>query len=69
MTESCNRGVWKKLCPELAVNFRDFELSERLSEEYLKCLEVARKVGLDELEEEDVDSAGDDRRRAVDGGA
>ena len=32
-----------------------FGLSKRLSEEHLKCLKLARKVGLDELEE-DVDS-------------
>ena len=56
MTESCIRGAWKKLCLELAVNFRGFDLSERLSEERLKCLELARKVGLDELENEDIDS-------------
>ena len=53
VTESCIRGSWKKLCLELAVNFWVFDLSERLLEECLKCLELARKVGLDE---EDVDS-------------
>ena len=38
-------------------------------EEHLKCLELAKKVGLHELEEEHVDSfAADDWRGAVDGG-
>ena len=64
MTESCIHGAWNKLCPELAVDFGGFDLSERLSEECLKCLELARKVGLDELDEEDVDSARDNRRGA-----
>ena len=56
MTESCIRGAWKKLCQELAVNFDGFDLSERLSEERFKCLELTRKIGLDEIEEEDVNS-------------
>ena len=56
VTESCICQAWKKLCPELAVDFRGFDLSERLSEECLKCLELARRVGLDEIEEEDIDS-------------
>ena len=55
VTESCIHGAWKKLCPEFAVDFGRFDLSKRLSEEHLKCLVLARKVGLDELEEEDVD--------------
>ena len=33
-----------------------FDLSKRLLEERLKCLELARKVDLDEIKEEDVDS-------------
>ena len=53
MTESCIRGAWKKLCPEFAVDFGGFDLSEELLEE---CLELARRVCLDELEEEDIDS-------------
>ena len=28
--ESCTHGVWKKVCPEFAVNFTGFDLSERL---------------------------------------
>ena len=44
--------MWKKLCPELAIDFGGFDLSERLSEE---CLELVRKVALDEIKE-DVDS-------------
>ena len=67
--ESCISGAWKKLCPELAIDLGGFDLSERLSEECLKCLKLARKVGLDKLEEDDVDSAGNDWRGAVDGGA
>ena len=55
VTESCIRGTWKKLCPEFAIDFGGFDLSERLSEERLS-LELARKVSLDELEEEDVNS-------------
>ena len=54
--ESCISGAWKKLCPELAINLEGFELSGRLSEECLKCLKLARKVSLDKLEEDDVDS-------------
>ena len=48
--------MWKKLCPEFAVDFRGFDLSKKLLEEHLKCLELVRKVGLDGLEGEDVDS-------------
>ena len=54
--ESCIHGDWKKVCPEFAVDFKGFDLSERLSEEHLKYLKLARKVGLDEIEEKDVDS-------------
>ena len=63
---NCIWGAWKKLCPDLAVDFGGFDLSEGLSRECLKCLELARKVNLDEVEEDDVDSL--DRRGAVDGG-
>ena len=49
-------GGWKKLCLDLAVDFGGFDLSERLSHQCLKCPELARKVGLDEVEEDDVDS-------------
>ena len=52
VTASCIRGVWKKLCPHLAV---DFDLYETLSKEHLKCLELARRVGLDEVKEDNVD--------------
>ena len=55
VTESCIRGAWKKLCPDLAVDFRGFDMSEGLLRERLKCLEVARTVGL-EMEEDDVES-------------
>ena len=53
---SCIRGAWKKLCPHLTIDFHGFNLHETLSRERLKCLELARRVGLDEVEEDDVDS-------------
>ena len=53
---NCIRGAWKKLCPDLAVDFGGFDLSEELSREHLKCLKLARKVGLDEVEEDNMDS-------------
>ena len=56
VTPNCIWGAWKKLCPDLAVHFGGFDLSEGLSREHLKCLELGRKVGLDEVEEDDVDS-------------
>ena len=54
MTQSCIRGAWKKLCPQFAADFKGFDLIEKLSEEHLKCLELAKKVGLDELGEDNV---------------
>ena len=48
-------GAWKKLCPDLAINFGSFDISEGLSRERLKCLEVAKTVGL-EMEEYNVES-------------
>ena len=54
--ESCIRGPWKTLCLHLAVDFGGFELSEGLLKECLKCLELARKVSLDEVEEDDLES-------------
>ena len=48
-------GAWKKLCLDLVVNFRGFDLTERLLVECLKCLELARKVGLNEIKEKGVD--------------
>ena len=56
VTQSCIHGGWKKLCLQYVVDFRGFDLAEKLSEERLKCLELVKKVGLDELEEEDVNS-------------
>ena len=56
MTESCICGVWKKHCPRFTVDYGGFDLSERFSEEHPKCLELARTVGLNEIEEEDVNS-------------
>ena len=53
--ESCIHGAWKKLCPEFTVDFRGFDQSKSLSEERLKCLDLARKVSL-EIQEEDSDS-------------
>ena len=54
VTVNCIRGAWKKLCPDYAVDFQGFSLDSRLSEERLKCLTLAKKVGLDDVEEEDV---------------
>ena len=51
--QSCISRAWKRLCPQLATDFKGFDLTEKLLKE---CLELAKKVGLDELEEEDVDS-------------
>ena len=55
VTESCIWGAWKKLCPDFAVDFGGFDISEGLSRERLKCLEVAWTVGL-EMEEDDMES-------------
>ena len=49
----------EKLCPQFTVDFKVFDLTKKLSYECLKCLELA-KVGLDKLEEADIDSAEDD---------
>ena len=35
---------------------RGFDLTDMLSKDHLKCLELARKVGLDEVEEDYIDS-------------
>ena len=48
-----SRGAWKKLCPDLAVDFGGIDQSEGLSQESLKW---AKRVGLDEVEEDNVDS-------------
>ena len=45
----------KKLCADIAIDFGGFDMSEGLSRERLKCLEVAKTVGL-EMEEDDVES-------------
>ena len=55
VTESCIQGAWKKLCLDLAVDFGGFDISEGLLRERLKCLEVARTVGL-EMDDDDVES-------------
>ena len=46
----------KKLCQQFAIDFKGFNLTEKLSEERLKCLELAKKFGPDKLEEEGIDS-------------
>ena len=55
VTPNYIRGAWKKLCPDLAIDFGGFDISEGLSRERLKCLEVAKTVGL-KMEEDDVES-------------
>ena len=45
--------AWKKLCLDLTVDFGGFELLEGLSRE---CLKLAKRVGLDKVEEDDVDN-------------
>ena len=50
VTATCIWRAWKKLCPNLAVDFGG------LSREHFKCLELARRVGLDEVLEDDMDS-------------
>ena len=55
VTTNCIRGSWKKLCLDLAVDFAGFDIEEGLSRERLRCLEVAKTVGLD-MEEDDVGS-------------
>ena len=52
VTESCIRGLWKKLCPHLAVDIWGFDFSEGLSKEHLKLA----RVGLDEVEEDDLEA-------------
>ena len=54
VTVNCIRGAWKNLCPDHAVDFEGFCLDSRLSEERRQCLTLAKRVGLDEVEEEDV---------------
>ena len=55
MTPNCIHGAWKKHCPDLAIDFGGFDISEGLSGERLKYLEVPKMVGL-EMEEDDVES-------------
>ena len=55
VTASCIWGMWKKLCPDFAIDFGGFDVSEGLSRERLKCVEVAKTVGL-ELDADDVES-------------
>ena len=45
MTKSCIQGAWKKLCPHLTVDFGGFDLTERLSKERIKCLELIDSAG------------------------
>ena len=56
VTQFCIRGLWKKLCQHHAIDFGGFDLSEELSKEHLKCLELVRKVGLDEIKEDYLES-------------
>ena len=56
VTQSCILGAWKKLCLHLTVDFWGFNLFEVLSKECLKCLELARKVGLSKIEEDNLES-------------
>ena len=54
VTANCICGAWKKLCPDYAIDFQGFNLESSLSEERLRCLNLVKNVGLDEVEEEDV---------------
>ena len=54
--QSCICGAWKRLCPQFAVDFNGFNMAERDSEEWWKCLMLAKKVGLDNLEDDNINS-------------
>ena len=55
--ESCICGARKKLCPELAIDLGGLRpVREAFGGAPQVGEELARKVGLDEIEEEDVDS-------------
>ena len=53
VTEFCIWWSWKKLCLHFTVNSGGFDLSEGLSKQRL---ELARKVGLDEVKEDNLES-------------
>lgn len=51
----CLNGVWKKLCPQFVHSFEGFNVDDIVSKANKDTISYAQDLGLDEVEEEDID--------------
>ncbi|XP_045107142.1 tigger transposable element-derived protein 1-like [Portunus trituberculatus] len=51
----CLNGVWKKLCPQFVHSFKAFNVDDIVSKANKDTISYAQDLGLDEVEEEDID--------------
>jgi hypothetical protein len=54
-TKDCLHRVWRKFLPDSVDDFVDFEPSDELTQIKASCVALARQVGLEEVENEDVE--------------
>ena len=50
----CLNGVWKKLCPQFVHSFEGFNVDDIVSKANKDTISYAQDLGLDEVEEEDI---------------
>ncbi|XP_044537888.1 tigger transposable element-derived protein 1-like [Gracilinanus agilis] len=55
VTEECLHHVWKKMLPNLIQDFEGVEPAEQLKKIKANCVDLAKQVGFEEVEDEDID--------------
>ncbi|GCC33616.1 hypothetical protein chiPu_0012086 [Chiloscyllium punctatum] len=55
VSKDCLRAVWQKLLPDFIHDFKGIELSEELPRIKEHCIALAKQVGFEEVESEDVE--------------
>ncbi|XP_051823209.1 tigger transposable element-derived protein 1-like [Antechinus flavipes] len=55
VTKECLHRAWKKMLPNLIHDFEEFEPLDQLKQIKTSCLELAKQVGFEDVEDEDID--------------
>lgn len=51
----CLNSVWKQLCPQFVFRFKGFSIEDDITAAKQKTVVLAKKLGFDELEEDEID--------------
>ncbi|XP_027716076.1 tigger transposable element-derived protein 1-like [Vombatus ursinus] len=55
VTKECLHRVWKKMLPNLIHNFEECEPSEQFKKIRASCVDLAKQIGFEEVEDEDIE--------------